>query len=137
MAAAVYPTSVQTFASKNPRTDNIDPVMADDVNLVYVEVTSIESTLGTNPATSSWSGTFDNSTTNWASVSSRIANIEAGIYTAYGDRVKSSGGSTIASTGTTVGLAITSSGTGNLLNVGGNTVVNNSGYIVTIDGGTA
>lgn len=136
MAVALYPTSVQTFASQNPRTDNIDAVMAADVNLLYVEVTAIEGILGTSPATSVWGGSFDGTTTAWSTVNSRLANIEAGVFTAYNDRVKASGGSTISSTGTTVGLTLSTSGSGNLLNANNNTVINSSGYIVLIDGGT-
>jgi hypothetical protein len=69
-------------------------------------------------------------------VAARIANIEKGLNTAFNDRVKSTGGSTIASASTTVGLTISTSGTGNLL-VAGNTTLDSSGNIVTIDGGTA
>jgi hypothetical protein len=137
MAVALYPTSVQTFASQNPRTDNIDAVMAADVNLLYTEVTAIEGILGTTPATSVWSGTFDNTTTAWSTVNARLANIEAGVLTAFTDRVKASGGSTISSSGSTVGLTLSTSGTGNLFNANSNTVINSNGYIVTIDGGTA
>jgi hypothetical protein len=137
MATALYPTSVQTFASQNPRTDNIDAVMAADVNLLYVEVTAIEGILGTTPATSTWSGSFDGTTTAWATVNSRLTNIEAGVLTTYNDRVKASGGSTISTSGTTVGLTLNTSGSGNLLNANNNTVINSNGYIVTIDGGTA
>ena len=133
--AAQYPASIKTFTSK---VDNTDTVIASDVNLIYDEVTALETTLGTIPATSStWSGTFDStSTTDWSTVGARITNIEHGLNTAYNSRVNTAGGSTIASTSTTVGLTISTSGTGNLL-AAGNTVINSSGNIVTIDGGTA
>jgi len=132
--SAVYPTSVKTFV---PKVDNVSPVIAADVNLAYLEISAIETTLGVTPTTvSSWSGTLDQSTTVWPSVAARIANIEKGLNTAFNDRVRSTGGSTIASSSTTVGLTISTSGTGNLL-VAGNTTVDSSGNIVLIDGGTA
>jgi hypothetical protein len=133
--AANYPASVKTFTNK---VDNVDTVIASDVNLVYDEVTAVETTLGTIPATSStWSGTFNStSTTDWSTVGARLNNIEYGLYTAYNSRVNIAGGSTIASTNSTVGLTISTSGTGNLF-AAGNTVINSSGNIVAIDGGTA
>lgn len=132
--SAVYPTSVKTFV---PKVDNVSPVIASDVNLAYLEISAIETTLGVTPTTvSSWSGTLDQSTTVWPSVAARIANIEKGLNTAFNDRVKSTGGSTIASSGTTVGLTISTSGSGNLL-VAGNTTIDSSGNILVIDGGTA
>ena len=133
--SAVYPTSVKTFV---PKVDNVDPVIASDVNLAYLEISAIETTLGVAPTTvSSWtSGSFDQSTTVWPSVAARIANIEKGLNTAFNDRVKSTGGSTIASSSTTVGLTISTSGSGNLL-VAGNTTIDSSGNILVIDGGTA
>lgn len=131
---ANYPTSVKTFVAK---VDNVDPVIASDVNLAYLEISAIETTLGTTPTTiSTWSGSFDQVTTVWGSVASRIANIEKGLNTAYNDRVKSTGGSTIASSSTTVGLTLSTTGTGNLL-VAGNTTLDANGNILVIDGGTA
>jgi hypothetical protein len=131
---ALYPTSVKTFT---PKVDNVSPVIAADVNLAYLEISAIETVLGTSPTTiSSWSGSFDQETTVWGSVAARLANVEKGLNTAFNDRVRSTGGSTIASSSTTVGLTISTSGTGNLL-VAGNTTINSSGNIVLIDGGTA
>jgi len=136
MATAVYPSAVQTFAGTYPRTDNVSTVVANDVNLVYVEVTAIESTLGTAPTTSaSWgSGSFTQGTS-WGSVAARIQNIETGLYTAYTDRMKLSGANVLSLSGTTAGITLSTSGTGNLLVVG-NTTFDKSGYIV-LDGGTA
>lgn len=131
---AVYPTSVKTFI---PKVDNVSPVIAADVNLAYLEITAIENVLGATPTTiSSWSGSFDQSTTVWGSVAARVANIEKGLNTAFNDRVKSTGGSTIAASSTTVGLTLTTSGSGNLL-VAGNTTIDSNGNILVIDGGTA
>lgn len=144
MATAVYPASIQTFPTKNPRIDNSSPVMADDVNLIYVEVTALESILGTTPNVGSWSGSFDGVTTNWSNVSSRLTNIEAGVKTAYNDRVKSTGGSFIAPSSSTVGLTVSaaSGATANLLELKNSsgtvvTAVSPDGYILTIDGGSA
>ena len=133
--AASYPSAAKYFTNK---VDNTDTVIASDVNLAYEEITAIETTLGTTPAVSStWSGTFDStSAANWTTVTGRLENIEYGLKVAYDQRVKTNGGSTIASTSTTVGLTISTSGTGNLF-AAGNTVINSSGNIVAIDGGTA
>jgi len=133
--AASYPAAAKYFTNK---VDNTDTVIASDVNLAYDEITAIETTLGTTPAVSStWSGTFDStSAANWTTVTGRLENIEYGLKVAYDQRVKTNGGSTIASTSTTVGLTISTSGTGNLF-AAGNTVINSSGNIVAIDGGTA
>lgn len=91
---ASYPASVKTFTRKR---DLLDIVLAADINLVYDEVTATQTTLGSQAQlTPSWTaGTFDSSTTTWSSVKARIQNIEYGVYTAFTDRVKSSGGSAI------------------------------------------
>jgi hypothetical protein len=132
---ANYPASVKTFTSK---VDNIDAVVAADVNSSYEEITAIETTLGINPAVSStWSGSFSTtSTQDFLTVNARLDNIEFGVNTAFNNRVRTNGGSTIASTSTTVGLTLSTTGTGNLFSAG-NTVINSSGNIVNIDGGTA
>lgn len=132
---ANYPASVKTFTSK---VDNVDAVVAADVNSSYEEITAIQNTLGVSPAVSStWSGSFSTTSTNpFSTVSARLDNIEFGLNTAFNSRVRTTGGSTISSSSTTVGLTLTTSGTGNLL-AAGNTVINSSGNIVTIDGGTA
>ena len=49
--AASFPSSVKSFTDK---TDNIDDVMATDINSAYDEIEAIETELGTDPA-----GTFD------------------------------------------------------------------------------
>lgn len=130
---ATYPTGIPAFSA---RTDGTDPVIAQDINAPYTEITAIATTLGITPSKPTWTGTFNTSSTDFVTVTSRIANIETGVKEAYNNRVKTAGGSTIASTSTTVGLTISTSGTGNLL-VAGNTTINSSGYIAVIDGGTA
>lgn len=72
---AVFPNSVRVYTAK---TDLIDTVLAEHVNLLQDEVTATQNTLGTGLLASSWSGTFATPSTH-ASVSARVANIEAGI----------------------------------------------------------
>lgn len=134
MASPTYPSSVKSFGTD--RIDGTDVVIASDVNSAYAEIVSIETTLGVNPLTTGFGGSYS-TPGSFASVTARIANIEAGLNTAYTDRVSKAGGSTISSTSTTVGLTLNTSGTGNLFSANGNTVINSNGYIVTIDGGTA
>ena len=130
--AALYPAGTQTF---NYRTDLTDYVMANDVNVAYAEIAAIENTLGSNPQISTgYSGTFSTSITDWSTVAARIQNLEYGTSVGVLARVSTLGGSTITSTGSTVGLTITSAGTGSLF-VAGNTTINNAGYIAVIDGG--
>lgn len=42
-----YPASIDTFA---PRTDNVDDVLATDINSAYTVIEAIETELGTDPA---------------------------------------------------------------------------------------
>ena len=143
---ATYPGSIELFAGKNPRTDNVDPVMASDVNLLYSEVSAIETIVGINPnVTPSWSGDFDSVTTSWGTLSARIANIEKGVKAATDGRVKTAGGSTIQPSATDViGLSRRAvfSQTSNLLEVKDSsgtlvTAINAAGDITVISGGTA
>lgn len=73
--AAVFPGAVRLFTAK---TDLVDTVLADHVNLLQDEVTSIESTLGTGMLASSWSGVYTTPATH-TSVANRLTNIEAGL----------------------------------------------------------
>lgn len=142
--AASYPSSIKVFTTK---TDNVDPVVASDVNLAYSEITALETLVGVEPSKQTgWSGTFDTTTTDFGSLSARVLNIEYGLYTAYNNRVKTNGGSTITpSSGSVTGLVIKSasdSGSGNLFEARNesNTVVTAigpKGWILAIDGGTA
>jgi hypothetical protein len=140
---AVYPANTQTFVA---RTDNVDTVQAVDVNLLYDEVTAIEVTVGTSPQVSAgWSGSFDNTTTDFVTVKARLQNLEYGTNAAFTNRVNVAGGSQILPANTsTVGLSLKAAGTSgsNLLEIknSSNTVVTAvgpDGWIVTIDGGTA
>lgn len=132
---ATYPGAVASFGAD--RIDGTSPVVAADVNQLYSEVVAVETTVGVNPTIPEWTGvSFDTSTTDWLSIHARLKNIEKGVYVAYNDRVSKAGGTTISSTGSTVGLTLSTNGTGNLLTAG-NTVINSSGYIALLDGGTA
>jgi hypothetical protein len=44
---AIYPGAIKTFVSK---VDNVDEVVADDVNLAYAEITAVETELGADVA---------------------------------------------------------------------------------------
>lgn len=72
---AVFPNSVRVYTAK---TDLVDTVLAEHVNLLQDEVTAVQNALGTGLLSSSWSGTFTTSGTH-LSVSTRLANIEAGV----------------------------------------------------------
>lgn len=75
--AVQYPGSVKTFTAK---VDFADTVLAEHVNTLQDEVNAIEATLGTYVKTGSgWIGSFDQVTTNWATLKDRIANIEYGL----------------------------------------------------------
>lgn len=77
--AASYPTSVAVFGTKQNVVDIID---ASHPNSIQDEVIATQATLGTNPTlstTPSPSGTFVASSTSFATVSARIANIETGV----------------------------------------------------------
>jgi hypothetical protein len=140
--AAVYPSTIKNFIQK---VDNTDPVVANDVNVVYDEVTSIQTVIGTLPTASSWSGSFNQVTSDWVTVSGRIQNIEYGLNEAYNNFTDKRGGSTITpSSATVIGVTIkaASGQTANLTNWrnSSNTVVTSvtkDGWIAAIDGGDA
>lgn len=100
--SAVYPSAIKTFSR---RRDLLDIIQAIDINQVYDEVTSVQTVLGTflTNKPSGWSGqTFSSTVTSWATLRARIENIEAGVFAAFGDRVQTSGGSTITSSANNV-----------------------------------
>ena len=77
--AASYPSSIRVFTTKTNVTDVVD---ASHPNSVQEEVVAIESTLGESPQVStapSPSGTFTATSTSFASVNARLANIETGV----------------------------------------------------------
>lgn len=74
---AVYPTTVKGFTT---RVDYIDNVLAVHINDLQDEVNAIEGIIGNLPQVGSgWIGSFDQVTTTWTNVKSRISNIEYGI----------------------------------------------------------
>lgn len=104
--SASYPASIKLFTRKR---DLLDIVLAADINQVYDEVTALEQRLGTFPATNIGydQGSFDQSTLVWSTVRERIQNLEYGMFEAFNDRVQTSGGSQIQSSGiNVVGLSI-------------------------------
>jgi len=95
---ATYPSSVRQLI---PKVDVQDTVLADHVNVLQDEVRAIETTLGAASTgnsilTSSYSGTFSQTTT-WGSLGERLLNIEAGLINGTG-----STSSYVAKTGDTI-----------------------------------
>jgi hypothetical protein len=98
---AFYPSSVKTWV---PRVNLQDPVLAEDVNTVYEELTAVQTELGLSPKTSgTWggSGSFSTATTAWTSLKARIQNIENGLYSVHEGYVNKLGGTTVTPSGTT------------------------------------
>ena len=92
---ASYPTTVKSFVTK---VDFTDTVLAEHVNSLQLEVTSIETVLGTSIRTGSgWVGEFDTITSSWNTLKDRIANIEYGLKDVYDEYVSDVGGSVIVS----------------------------------------
>jgi hypothetical protein len=146
--AASYPTGVKVWSKTDPGFEYPEDlktiVFARHVVTLYDEVTAVESQLGAGGVvTSTWSGTFDSDTTGWVTLKNRLLNIEAGVKAAYDGRVKTAGGSAISTSSSTVGLSITTAGTGNLLEIRdtSNAIVNkfdkDGSFYGVIDGGTA
>lgn len=82
--AASYPTAIKSFVYK---VDNQDKVVAADVNVVYDEVTAVQTQLGLGVASrgSSWSSAtpMDTTTLDWSAsggLKSRLDNVENGVY---------------------------------------------------------
>ena len=73
-----YPSTVKT--NFGTRQNFTEVVLAEHVNNLQAEVTSLETTLGTSVNVGSgWVGSFDQITTNWNSLKDRLANLEYGI----------------------------------------------------------
>lgn len=101
---AAYPSTVKSFTTK---VDFTDTVLAEHVNTLQEEVNALQANLGTFIKTGSgWVGSFDQVTTSWDTLKDRIANIEYGLGTVYGDRVSTGGGSTIQPATDIVNLTI-------------------------------
>lgn len=89
---AVYPSQVINYGA-----DVINfttTVLAEHINYLRAEVTSVESTLGTYVTTSSgWTGSFSRPSisTTWNTLKDRINNIEYGLNTVYDAKVPTGG----------------------------------------------
>ena len=150
---ASYPSSIKIWSINDagfeyPQ-DLRTVVYARHVVTIYDEVTAIQQQLGaggvTTGAVSSSLPTYSSSTTSWASLRERLLNIESGVFQGVTNRVSTVGGSTITSAGdSTVSLTVRakSGQTANLLELRNSsgtivTSVGPSGFIATIDGGSA
>lgn len=144
---AIFPDEIKTF---NYKVNLQSVVLAEDVNQVYDEVTSIESHLGQGGVNTSltWGqGAFNTSKTSWTNLRERLQNLENGTYRAYQERLLAGGGSTVVITSpSVVGLSITghATQTANLIefkNSSGTRIASVSPtgtlYAVSINGGTA
>lgn len=109
---AVFPNAVRVYTSK---TDLVDTVLAEHVNLLQDEVTAVQSALGTGMLASSWSGTFATPSTH-TSVSARLANMEAGLLTRSPSASPTFTGTVTLPSGTSIG-SVTSTEIGYLSGV--------------------
>lgn len=142
---AVYPEGIVDTSVLAPVTDNVTPVLAGQINPIYLELFAIEEAVGTLPATYAPTTTaYTDAPTDFDSVSERIGNLEKGFTTRVVDTI---GGKTIqptAANSTAVPLVVKqySTSTANLLEfriADGTlkTAINSTGNIIAIDGGTA
>jgi hypothetical protein len=80
---ASYPDNIKSFTRKQ---DNVDTVIAADVNAAYDEIEEMQRQLGQyGVTTSAWgTGTFSTSTTSWygsnGGLKGRLTNIEKGLW---------------------------------------------------------
>jgi len=107
---ASYPGTVVNFGPD--KVNSVDLVVANDPNTLRAEVVAIETTLGITPSLStapSSSATWYNDGRDYGTITSRLANIEAGIVAdTHNQYVKNIGGSAIViSSASVVGLSIT------------------------------
>jgi hypothetical protein len=112
---ATFPSSVRNFTAK---VDIQDTILADHVNSLQDEVRAVETTIGTSPLTSVYTGSFVQTST-WTSLSARLANIEYGLVNGAGSSaayVGLSGGSTVTAANGSIGLTLQPV-TGNLSNI--------------------
>jgi hypothetical protein len=111
---AQYPSSIRSFT---PKVDLVDTVFADHVNVLQDETRALQVSLGTTLlASTNYSGIFSPSTT-WATLSARLANIEAGLVTGVSNAPYfRKAGDTISPASGLIGLvARTTAGTANLI----------------------
>ena len=102
---ATFPSSVRQFTAK---VDIQDTILADHVNSLQDEVRAVETTIGTTPLTSVYTGTFSQAST-WSNLSARLQNIEVGLVNGTGVSgayASLAGGSVITGSGQSVGLTL-------------------------------
>lgn len=112
--AAVFPSSVKIFTSK---TDLVDTVLADHVNVLQDEVSAVEATLGTGTLVSSWTGAYTNPSTH-ATLTARLTNIEAGIKSLESSKQDASGAVTVTGTQTLTNKTLTAPVISSIVNTG-------------------
>ena len=111
---AQFPTQVRVFSNKK---DLANTVMADHVNALQEEVTAIEDTLTIAILTSTYTGSFVD-TTDWSTLQQRLVNIERGLVNGVPNSpyVRTAGGSVLANSSGSAGLSLsTSTGVYNLV----------------------
>jgi hypothetical protein len=74
---AVYPSGIKSFVNKS---DFTDLILAEHINTLQDEVSAIQAAIGVLPNVSGgYVGTFDDTTTTFSTLATRIANIEKGL----------------------------------------------------------
>jgi hypothetical protein len=128
--AATFPTTVRTFT---PKVDVTDTVYADHVNVLQEEVRATEQTLGESLLTSTYAGTFAQ-TGSWATLSLRLANIEAGLVGGVtGSIYFKKSGDTVTPDSGSIALGLkTTAGSANLLET--RNAANTLRFVVDYDG---
>jgi hypothetical protein len=112
---ATFPSSVRNFTAK---VDIQDTILADHVNSLQDEVRAVETTIGTSPLTSVYTGSFAQTAT-WPTLSARLANIEYGLVNGTGSGtayVGINGGSTVTAGAGLIALTLQPV-SGNLSNI--------------------
>jgi hypothetical protein len=110
---AQYPSAIRSFT---PKVDLVDTVFADHVNVLQDETRALQVSLGTTLLSSTYLGTFAQTGT-WSSLSSRLANIEAGLVTGVtgSPYFKKTGDTITPASGTVAISARTTAGSANIL----------------------
>lgn len=112
--AAVFPSSVKIFTAK---TDLVDTVLADHVNVLQDEVSAVEATLGTGTLVSSWAGAYTNPASH-TTLTARLTNIEAGIKSLESSKQDSAGAVTLTGTQTLSNKTLTAPVIATIVNTG-------------------
>ena len=139
---ATFPSSVH--ATFTPVVDGSSPVVAGDVNPVYLELVAVQTVVGALPSVSTnGAGTFYQDGRDFGTVRDRVTNVENGANIGVNQRVSIYGASVITPGSGKIGMGIKSNGTTNLLEFYNSssstpvTAVGKDGWILSIDGGNA